>query len=90
MRYIGEDVVFNDLKHGPGTLLSPFGMWAAEIGNGNKLAGPAYPQLLPQTIPAEVGRRMQGAIPPDPGRLKEWAARKDSIVDKQMKEKGKA
>lgn len=90
LRYIGEDVFFNDLKHGPGTLMAPFGMWDADIRNGDRLVGPAYPQLLPQKIPAEVDRRMQGKILPDPGRLKEWTARKEAIIEKQTREKGNA
>jgi len=71
-RYVGTDVVFDDLKHGPNTLLSPFNVYDETKSNGDKVVGPVYPQLLPVKLPDEVAVRSRGPINPSPKLLKAW------------------
>jgi hypothetical protein len=74
----------DDMKHGPSTLMAPFSSWDPNVRNGDKLAGFAYPQLLPTKIESELSRRYEGKIIADKKLLKEWVQRKVAI-EKQVR-----
>ena len=69
----------DDQKYGPNTLLSPFQSWDPELQNGDRLAGFAFPQLLPEKKREELARRYEGKFFPDKKRLKEWVQQKIAI-----------
>ena len=55
--------------------MAPFDCYDEELGNGDKVAGWAYPQVLPVKVPAEVERRLAGPIYPSKVLMGQWAER---------------
>lgn len=85
LRYMGTDVVIDDAKYGPGTLLSPFTVFDESRGNGDAAAGFTFPKLLPSKDRAEVERRLHKPILPAPKLMKAWLKRKRELDAAQKK-----
>lgn len=75
LRYLGSDVVLDNQKYGPNTVMAPFDVYDASLGNGDFVRGPVYPQVLPNKIEREIDVRLDGPIVPDPQKMGTWAAR---------------
>jgi hypothetical protein len=59
-RWCDDRVVF-EARHPAMPLL-----WDHGLSNGDHVAGPLFPQVLPEQIPSEYERRAEGPEPPDP------------------------
>ena len=75
LRYLGSDVVMDDAKYGPLTSMAPFNTYDETLSNGDRLQGFAYPQVLPNKIPAEVERRLSYEIKPSKVLMRRWLER---------------
>jgi len=58
-RWCDDSVVF-EARHPAMPLL-----WDHGLSNGDRVAGPLFPQVLPEPIPSESERRAEGPEPPD-------------------------
>jgi len=76
LRYLGSDVVFDDDKYGKLTSMAPFDCYDESVSNGDKVAGYAYPQVLPRKIRAEVEKRLNAPIEPSRSKMSRWLQRK--------------
>jgi len=59
-RWCDDSIVF-EARHATMPLL-----WDHGLSNGDRIGGTLFPQILPETIPAEGARRAEGPEPPDP------------------------
>ena len=75
LRYLGSDVVLNSDKYGEQTSMAPFDCYDGARSDGDKVEGYVYPQVLPQKIPAEVKRRLNDNIEPNPAKMARWLKR---------------
>ena len=80
LRYLGSDVVLDDSKYGARTLMAPFDCYDDSLSNGDKLSGYAYPQVLPDKIPSEVKRRLEGELRPSPTKMERWLKRSQDLA----------
>lgn len=61
--------------------LRPFDVYDAERGDGDEVAGFAYPRVLPSPLRAEVERRLEAPITPVPSLIGAWAERHKRLVE---------
>ena len=75
LRYFGGDIVLDNDKYGTRTSMAPLDCYDESLSNGEKVRGFAYPQVLPERIPAEVEMRLQGPILPSETKMQGWLER---------------
>ena len=80
LRYLGSDVVIDGDKYGEQTSMAPFDCYDESRANGDRVRGYAYPQVLPEKIPAEIERRLSGPIEPSKAKMERWFQRNQSAA----------